>query len=231
MMNSSASRRIFRSPEGEGDVFVVGTPLRQQVAADDPVTSVTSLLDGAKRRAAAILAQAETDAAAIVERAEAEVATARAAGFEAGITAGMSGASGEASAHLEIIRTAAAEGIAIRDAMIDEAMPAMARAVAMACRRVVGAAFAADPSLTAAACIDAVRTAAGQQIISIRVSPGALDTVRADLADLADFVQPDEGIELGGCIIDLRNGTIDATLDSRLALMEIALLSAGGAAA
>ena len=230
-MNSSANRKVFRSAGGEDDVFVVGTPLRQQVAADDPVTSVTSLLDGARRRAEAIIANADAEAAGIIALAVAEAEAARAAGFEAGVTAGSRGAAGEASAHLELIRTAAAEGIAIRDAMIEEAMPAMARAVAMACRRVVGAAFASDPSLTAAACADAVRTAAGQQIISIRVNPGAYDAVRADLVDVADYLQPDEGVELGGCIIDLRNGTIDATLDSRLALMEIALLSAGGAAA
>lgn len=205
--------------------------MRQQIAADDPVTSVTSLIDGAKRRAESIVAQAEADGAAIIARAEAEAESVRAAGFQDGVTAGQRGAEGEASAHLGTIQAAAREGIAIRDAMIEEAMPVIARAVAMACRRVVGAAFEADPSLTAAACADAVRTAAGQQILSIRVNPGALDVVKADLVDVAEYVQPDDGVELGGCIIDLRNGTIDATLDSRLELMELALHSAGGAAA
>ncbi|MGE3073769.1 MAG: FliH/SctL family protein [Dehalococcoidia bacterium] len=230
-MSSSASRRIFRSPEGQDDVFVVGTPLRHEMAADDPVTSVSNLLDGAKRRAETIIAQAEADAAAIIARAEAEADATRRAGFEAGVSAGQHGASSEASAHLEAIQSAAREGIAIRDAMIEEAMPTIVRAVAMACRRVVGAAFEADPSLTAAACADAVRTAAGQQILSIRVNPGAVDVVRADLLDVAEYIQPDDAVELGGCIIDLRNGTIDATLDSRLSLMELALHSAGGAAA
>ena len=77
---------------------------------------------------------------------------------------------------------------------------------------------------------DAVRSAAGQEILSIRVNPGALDRVRASLVDVAGYVQPDDGIELGGCVIDLRDGTIDATLDARLDLMELALTSAAGGA-
>jgi flagellar biosynthesis/type III secretory pathway protein FliH len=35
---------------------------------------------------------------------------------------------------------------------------------------------------------------------------------------------------MGGCLIDVRNGTIDASLDTRLSLMELALRDAGGAA-
>jgi len=231
-MNSSASRRIFRSAESDEDVFVVGETVRHYVAAEDPVTTVASLLDGAKRKAEAIEARALAVAAETVARAEAEASAIREAarreGFEAGVAEGTASASAAAARHLEVIRTAAESGTAIRDGMIDEAMPAIARAVAMACRRVVGAAFQADPSLTADACADAVRAAAGQQIISIRVHPGALDAVRACLVDVADYVRSDESLEFGGCVIDLRNGTIDATLDARLDLMELALRAAGG---
>ena len=126
------------------------------------------------------------------------------------------------------IRQAAADGLAIRNAMIDEATPAMANAISLAARRVVGAAYQADPSLTADACADAVRAAAGQQILSIRVAPEALDAVRATLVDLADYVRPDSAIAAGGCVVDLKNGTLDATLDARLDLMELALKAAGG---
>ena len=232
-MSLSASRRIFRPAESEDDVFVVGETVRRHVAADDPVTTVTNLLGGAKRRAETELAAAHDEATAIVARAEAEASAireaARAAGFQEGLRAGSTDAEGAAAGHLAILRAAAGEGLTIRDAMIDEAMPAIARAVAMACRRVVGAAFEADPGLTADACADAVRMTAGQQIISIRVSPDVLDSVRARLVDVADYVRPDDGVGLGGCVIDLRNGTIDATLDARLELMELALRAAGGA--
>jgi flagellar biosynthesis/type III secretory pathway protein FliH len=229
-MSSSASRRIFRPIETQDDdVFVVGTTVRNYVPVDSPVSTVSDLLEGARRRAEAIVAEAEARAASIVAGAEAEAEQVRRAAEAVGLESGKAIAVADAAAALEQVRKAAAEGLAIRQGMIDEAMPAIARAVAMACRRIVGATFVADPSLTAEACLDAVRAAAGQQILSIRVNPDAFEAVRATLVDVADFIRPDAAVELGGCFIDLRNGTIDASLDARLDLMELALRSAGGA--
>ena len=227
-MSSSVNRRIFRSPEAEEDVVVVGESVRRRLDSDDPIATVTTLLAGANQRVEAIVAEARARAEAIVAEAGAEVAAASDEGRRAGYQAGLEAAEKAAAAHLDTIRIAAADGLSIRAAMIDDAMPTIARAVAMACRRVVGAAFEADPSLAADACSDAVRMAAGQEIISIRVSPAALDTVRTSLVDVASYVIPDEAVEMGGCVIDLHKGTIDATLDSRLELMELALRAAGG---
>lgn len=224
-MNSSANRRIFRAAEAEEDIFVVGESVGRHIGADGALTTVGGLIEGAKRAAETIIAEARAEAGRIIADAD----SVRAEGFEAGLRAGGGRAEDAAAENLELIRAAAAEGLAIRDAMIDEALPAMARAVAMACRRIVGGAFEADPTLTADACADAVRNAAGQQMLSIRVNPEAFDAVRASLVDIAEYVRPDESIDLGGCVIDLRNGTIDATLNARLSLMDLALRAAGGA--
>lgn len=227
-MSSSASRRIYRAEATEDDVFVVGGVAREFVAADGPVTTVTSLLDGARRRAEQIVEEANAGAEAILRRAEEAAGAVTREAQEAGMAEGARLAEQTAMECLELLRAAANDGLAIRDAMIQEAMPAIARAVAMACRRVVGGAFEADPSLTADACADAVRAAAGQQILAIRVHPEAAEPVRATLVDVAEFVQSDSAVALGGCLIDLRNGAIDATLDARLNLMEMALRDAGG---
>lgn len=231
-MSSSVSRRIFRVETPEDDVFVVGGPLREAVPADGPLTTVSDLLDGAKRRAEHAVATAEEQAAALVAAAQAEAAAIREAarqeGYNAGLADGRDISESDAAALVDLIRQAAAEGLAIRNAMIDAATPAIADAITMAARRVVGAAYQADPSLTAEACADAVRAAAGQQIVSIRVNPAALDAVRASLVDVADYLRPDDAIGIGGCVVDLRHGTIDATLDARLDLMELALRAAGG---
>lgn len=231
-MSSSVSRRIFRVETPEDDVFVVGGPLREAVPADGPLTTVSDLLDGAKRRAEHTVATAEEQAAALVAAAQAEAAAIREAarqeGYNAGLADGRDNSESDAAALVDLIRQAAAEGLAIRNAMIDAATPAIAEAITMAARRVVGAAYQADPSLTADACADAVRAAAGQQIVSIRVNPAALDAVRASLVDVADYLRPDDAIGIGGCVVDLRHGTIDATLDARLDLMELALRAAGG---
>jgi flagellar biosynthesis/type III secretory pathway protein FliH len=60
------------------------------------------------------------------------------------------------------------------------------------------------------------------------VHPGLVQAVEASLTEAAGYVKPDDAIEAGGCIVDLRNGTIDATLDTRLSLMDLALREAGG---
>lgn len=235
-MSSSASRRIFRSAEAEAEeeVYVVGEALRLVVNADGPLATVSGLIDGARRHAEAARVSAETEASELVARsrgeAEAIAEAARRQGYAEGLAAGRAAAEADAAAHLATIRVAAAEGLAVRQAMVEEAMPAIARAVAMATRRIVGGAYEADPALVAEACAEAVRSAAGQQILSIRVHPGSLEQLRAGLVDVAGYLRPDEGVELGGCVIDLRNGSIDATIDARLSLMELALLSAGGAA-
>jgi flagellar biosynthesis/type III secretory pathway protein FliH len=231
-MSSSASRRIFRAAEAEDDVFVVGETVRRHVAAEDPVTTVASLLDGARKRSEHLVTSAQAEAEALVQSARSEAEAireaARAAGYEAGREEGRTAVESEAAGYVDLLRAAANEGRAVRDAMFDEAMPAIARAVAMACRRVVGVAFESDPSLTADACADAVRAAAGQQIISIRVNPAAVEAVRAALVDLEAYVRPDSAVELGGCLVDLKDGSIDATLETRLSLMELALRAAGG---
>jgi flagellar biosynthesis/type III secretory pathway protein FliH len=233
-MSSSARRIIRSSPANEEDVFVVGETVRRHIPADSPVTTVSDLLEGARRRADHIIAAAQVEADRIVTMANAE-ATAiredgRSGGYDDGFEAGRRAAEATAASALNVIESAAHEGLAIRQAMIDEALPTIARAIAMATRRVVGAAYDADPSLLSAAVSDALRSAAGQQILSIRVSPDAIDTLRASLLDAAEYLRPDETVEMGGCLIDVRNGTIDASLDTRLSLMELALRDAGGAA-
>ena len=230
-MSSSASRRIFRVEPAE-DVFVLGGTPRELTPEAGPLSTVSDLVDGARRRAEQLLADAEAKAAELIAAARAEADairdTARVEGFTAGQSAGQGNAEDEVAELVALVRQAAAEGLAIRNAIIDDATPAMASAIALAARRVVGAAYQADPTLVAEACAEAVRAAAGQQILSIRVNPGALDTVRAALVDVADYVRPDSGVSIGGCIVDLRNGAIDATLDARLGLVELALRAAGG---
>ena len=79
-MSSSVNRRIFRSPEAEEDVVVVGESVRRRLASDDPIATVTTLLAGANQRVEAIVAEARARAEAIVaEAGEVAAAEARAA--------------------------------------------------------------------------------------------------------------------------------------------------------
>jgi flagellar assembly protein FliH/type III secretion protein L len=230
MMSSSARPpRIIRSSRAhaEDDVFVVGAS-SPAVPLDAPVATAAEIIAAAEARAAAIIAAAEVEAERIRAGAAAEVAAAAAQAAERAAAEARARTESESRQLLELLRAAAREGLAIRDQVAATAGPMLAEAVTLAVRRIVGAAYAADPALTVAACDEAVRAAAGQELLSIRVNPGVEAEVTAALGELGAYVRPDNAVEIGGCIIDLRNGTIDATLDARLSLAELAIRRAGG---
>jgi flagellar biosynthesis/type III secretory pathway protein FliH len=226
-MNWSARPpRVIRSARAraESEVFVVGAS-SPAVPLDAPVATAAEVIAAAEARAAEIIAAAEAEAARIRASAAAEVAAAAGAAAEQGYQDGLARAAAEARDLLELLRAAAREGRAIRDQI---ASGLLAEAVILAVRRIVGLAYQADPALTAAACEEAVRAAAGQELLSIRVNPAVEAGVTAALGELGAYVRPDAAIEVGGCIVDLRNGTIDATLDARLDLAELAIRRAAG---
>lgn len=228
MMSLSAKpRRILRSAAEHSEVFVLGETTREELPAP-PVATAEAMLASATARSAAIVAEAHQHAAAIVAEAEAQASSVRDAAFADGFAAGQQRAATETAGLLEVVRRAAAEAKTIRDDIASQSAGVVARATALAVRRVVPGYFEADPERTVAVCAEALRAATGQEILSIRVSPGIVEHVQATLSDAARYVLPDDAVSIGGCVIDLRHGTIDATLDSRLSLMEAALTRAGG---
>lgn len=231
MSSLARPSRVIRSAHAEDEVFVVGGAPRRGVPVAGPTATAAEIIETAERQAAALLAEARAEAQFLVETARAEAGRvregARQAGREEGHRDGMDAALAESASLIELLRSAAAEGEAIRNQVVSEASAVITRAVVLAVRRITGELYD-DPARTAAAVADAVRAASGQEIVSIRVHPDAEAPVTAALVDLAAYVRPGDGIEVGGCIIDLRNGSIDATLDARLSLMERAIRAAGG---
>jgi len=224
-MNSSPrARRIIRGGGEHEDVFVLGQSVRETMPTAAPVAMASELLAAAAREGDAAVARAETEAQAILAEARRSAASVRDAGFQAG----MAAAAAEIESCLELVRKAAADGKAIRDSVAEQSAGLVAQAAVLAARRIVGEYYEADPARTAHACAEALRAAAGQEILSIRVHPGLVDHIQGMLVDAARYIQPSEGVEIGGCIIDLRHGTLDATLDARLSMMELALREAGG---
>lgn len=228
-MNSLARRgRVIHAAGHDDDVFVLGESVRRSLPADTTLASAAAVMAVAEQRAAAIIAAAEQQAVALIAESQASAGDVRAAAHGEGYAAGLTQAEAEAAAALEVIRRAAADGQAIRDEIAGQASAVVARAVSLALRRIAGEYFETDPSRTVAVCREALRAASGQDLIAIRVHSGLVESVQAALSDVASYVQPDDAVGLGGCIIDLRNGTLDATLDARLSLMDLALREAGG---
>ncbi len=228
MMNSSANRgRLVRAVRDDEEVFVLGAS-RLAVSPSGAVTTATDLIAAAEARASVIVEAAAAAARQITADAESEAAALRAEVHESVLEMARREVFEQFEAHLALVRQAAEEGKAIRDGVAAQSGALVARAVALATSRIVGDYYEADPGRTAAACADALRAAAGQEILAIRVNPSVVGNVQAALADVARYVRSDDGVEVGGCIVDLKHGTIDATLDTRLSLMKLALGQAGG---
>jgi len=213
----------------EEDVVVLGGVAQRNVLPGvGPIATAGEIVASAEVRGAGVLAEAEARAAAILAEAHATAAAITANAREQGIQQGLHEAEREAEQLLGLLREAASEGVAIRDQVAGEAMSIITRAVLVAVRRIVGEFYDDDPARTVAAVSDALRSASGQEIVSIRVNPTVEPMVKAALVDVTNYIRPDEGIAVGGCVIDLRNGLIDAALDSRLSLMELAIQNSAG---
>lgn len=230
---SSSPRRgaIMPASVADEDVFLLGKQQRAAVNLAEPVATAATLVSAAEARriradqeAELLLAQAQIDAEAVREAARRE-------GFEAGRQQGLLAAADEVKGQLALVRRAAEEGRAVRDGIVEQASNVIARAALLVARRIVGEYYEADPQRTALAVEEAVRATATQQVISVRVHPTAAAAVQARLVDLDAVATEDDSIEIGGCVIDLRNGQLDASLDARFTMMELALERATGGAA
>jgi len=228
-MNSSANRgRVIRAARDHEDLFILGESRPASLVPHASIATAGEIRGAAEASSAGIIDAAGRAAAAITADAHASAASVRDAAYEDGYRSGHEAAASEVAQLLQLARAAAGEGKAIRDSVASESAAVVARAAALATRRIVGEYYEADPERTALACAEALRAASGQNVLSIRVHPGLVDSLRATLTDAATFIRPDGAIEVGGCIIDLRHGTLDASLEARLSLMDLALAEAGG---
>ncbi len=229
-MNSSVRRsgRLLRTTTEPGEVFVLGETSRAAIPTHGALATVEEVLSAANARATAIIAAAEQRAAEIERAAQSSFDDVRNLAYGEGFQQGMTAAMEEAERCLAVVREAAAAGKAVRDGLAEQSATVVARAAMLALRRITADYYEADPERTALICEEAIRAASGQEILTLRVNPAVAGAVQATLVDAARYVRPDEAVAVGGCVIDLRNGTLDATLDARLDLMELALARSSG---
>ena len=225
-------RVIRAAPRDEDDegVFILGEPAQRAFPSPGVLTTAGEVVAASQLHAERIVVEAHEQAAAIVAAAAESAESVRQAAYDAGYEAGRQQGASEVAEYVDVARRAANEGKTVRDALAGQAASVVGRAVALALRRITAEYYEADPSRTAAVVAEALRAASGQEILSIRVNAGLVEAITSALSDVASYVRPDNGVAIGGCVIDLRNGTIDASLDARLDLMTLALRDAGGEA-
>jgi flagellar biosynthesis/type III secretory pathway protein FliH len=196
-----------------------------------PVATAASLVTAAEARRSRADEEADLLLAEAHAAAEAVREAARREGFEAGRQQGFVAVAEELKQELALVRRAAEEGREVRDGIVEQASNVIAKAAMLVARRIVAEYYEADPTRTALAVEEAVRATATQQVISVRVHPSAAAAVHARLVDFDTVVTSDDGIDIGGCIIDVKSGQLDASLDARFTMMELALERATGGAA
>lgn len=226
MSSSGKRRRVLASPADAGEVIVATGAARREMPSIGVVAAAADFIAEAERRAAEIVAVAQAEAVVVVNAANGKAEAALKAAHHEGLAAGVAQVEQEFEQFMELARAAAREGKAIHDDVAAEASQTIASAVSLAVQRLVAEHYVADPGRTAAVCAEALRAASGQTVIRIRVNEAALPAVRTSLSRESVPVEEDNGISIGGCIVDLEQGTIDATLESRLQLLEVSLSDA-----
>jgi flagellar biosynthesis/type III secretory pathway protein FliH len=230
-MSSSPKRgRIVPAAVADEDVFLLGRSERASVELAEPVATAAVLVDAAVARRR----RAEEEAETLLLGARGEADGVRHAawqdGFAAGREEGRAAAAAEAAELLGLVRRAAEEGRSVRDGIVEQASNVIARAAMLVARRIVAEYYEADAARTAIAVQEAIRAAATQQVVSVRVHPAAVAAVQARVVDMAGLVLADDAVEIGGAIVDVKNGQLDASLDARFTMMELALQRATGGA-
>lgn len=185
-------------------------------------------------RAAAALAEARTEAAEVLADAQgtAEAIRARAyrEGFAVGEADGRARGRAEAMAEVErltaLVRGAAAAADQVRGALLAGAEAQVVELALMVARRVVGAAAAEHTGIAARLVREGIRNSGGR-LLRVRVNPRDVEAVRATVLTAGDdaTIVADDGVTIGGCVIDVEGGTIDLRLETQLDLIERAILA------
>jgi flagellar biosynthesis/type III secretory pathway protein FliH len=164
---------------------------------------------------ASILLNAEVEANAIRQRAYME-------GRAAGADEGRLAARAEVVEELQALQSVALQVAAVRESILRGAEAEIIELTIEAARAVLGEAIARDPELVVTSVQRALTRATGANVLRIRVNPqdasvvGAYFDSAATPSGAAWEVTPDGAITVGGCIVDIEGGEIDARIDVQL---------------
>ena len=175
----------------------------------------------ARSQAHEIVQRAQSDARMIRGQAE----EFRQRGYEEGYAAGHE----EGKAQLtETILTLNRE----TEARWKEIEPDMIRLAVRVAEKIIGHSLETDPDVIIQIVAEALTAARHQREIYVRVNPADYETVVSHKRELVDQlsrardidVRSDPNVTAGGCLVDSEVGTIDATLESQLSVLERILL-------
>ncbi len=176
--------------------------------------------------AAEIVEEARREAETLIRQAREQAAAARLEAYEEGLSRGrddgLAAIEQRLSGAMELVLIAATEAKQLRDLVLRNTERDAIELVLEVARRVLGELVATDPSLAVDLAERALARAGNQNVLRLRVNPERRQIVSTAFIDRFDAsgnpieVAGDEQIDLGGCIVDLRAGTVDARLDTQI---------------
>jgi type III secretion protein L len=168
------------------------------------------IVDAARKQAEAIVREAEANRDAIVEAARDE-------GFRHGLA--------EWDNALQSIRQA-------QESLNTKYEPEIVRMAIKIAGKIIGDELKARPETIVSIARECLRGVRHEHSLTVRVNPAHVEDVQRNVSSLIETlgpsrriqVQPDSGVEPGGCVVESAVGVIDARLETQLRCLEEILL-------
>lgn len=199
-----------------------GERVHVEDALDGDSAAITGALEEAAGQIASLLADAESAAESIRQRAYIE-------GRASGEREGRATARLEVAGELQLLQSVGRQAAAAHDSIMRSTEAELIELTAEAARAVLGEAVARDPELVTTSVRRALDRATSMNVLRVRVHPDDASIVSAYLAQTPApgggtwEVSPEGAITIGGCVIDIDGGEIDARLDVQLETVMSAL--------
>lgn len=192
------------------------------------------ILEDAKRRAEAILRQAQMDAKKMAEESKIfcqnAFAESEREGYKQGQQRGYQDALRETTELVLGARTMYAHTLGARERLLRSLQPEVARLAMKIADRVTATAAAANPEIVANQVLEALERVKDREQIRVHVAPDDLDQARQrrevfekmlEGAKSFDIVS-DPKVDRGGCVIETNLGNVDARIQTQLGALQIA---------
>lgn len=188
-------------------------------AAEAQAAGIVAAAEG---QAAALVQQARRDAAQLLEEAKQQMETWEREAFADGYRQGMAAAEQAAAGQLQLAASMLAEAQQATHGMLADMEPEVIRLVLAVAQKVIRREIALDQQIVVETVKESLRRLGGRAVARVRISPidvEALNEVWHTLTPLARDIElvPDDRIAPGGCVVESRNGEIDAQVDTQLA--------------
>jgi flagellar assembly protein FliH len=228
-------------PEGSSEGFS-GIDFADVVEPLPPPDPSPEIIAAAEAQAAQIVAAAEAhaaqlvqvahqEAAAALDAARAEIAQMEQAAYAEGYRVSMAAARQDLGTQLQQAAELLAGAQEAKATALSEAEPEVIRLVLAIAKRVIRREIAADQRIVVDTVRESLRRLGGRAVARVRANPAempALNEAWNELTSVAREIEfiADEGVSPGGCIVESRQGEIDAQVETQVEAVAAQFLDA-----